>query len=156
MPIFTLFFRIAPALILGLGVTACSSVKSDFEEKGIRMEEEHLLEAGFKIMIADSKEKLQMLNSLPADTITNLPHGGQTWYVYPDPKVCSCLYVGREIEFRKLQKLAADRRLSDQYTVSHELAEDYQSGWGPQGVWGNFGNVMGGNNPLGHPDWDPQ
>jgi hypothetical protein len=148
--------RASSALLLALGLAACGGIESRMQNSDIRLQENHLLTAGFKIMLADTQEKQKMLYTLPADTITSLPQGQTVWYVYADPKVCSCLYVGRPQEYQYLQRLGLEAGISNQRLAAHELQEDYQSGWGPQGAWGNFNNIIGGNNPLGHPDWDPQ
>jgi len=134
-----------PALALALVLSACAQ----FKESGNRLEESHLRDAGFKIMLADQKDRQQMLDSLPAGTITRLQHGDNVYYIYPDPDGCVCLYVGREAEYRKLQQLAVERQVSDQQLRYNDMQADYANGWNR---WGNFG-VNG--NYSGRPSWDP-
>lgn len=149
-------FRCFGMILSGLMLVSCSQMVSSMKDSNIRLSESHLLDAGFKIMMADTKERQTMLNSLPPDQITSIPRPDQTYYIFPDPKVCSCLYVGRQAEFNRLQQLAVDSRISSEQLAIHELQQDYQSGWGPMGPWG-YGNdgYLGGNNPNGNPAWDP-
>lgn len=146
-----------PTLILlsALLLTACGSINSEIKDSETRIEEEHLLDAGFKIMIADTKERQDMMNSLPPESITRIQRPEGVFYIYADPDTCACLYVGRDIEFQKLQQLAIDRRISDRALAANELRQDQQSGWGAPTPWGYWGPGGWGSNPNGTPAWDP-
>jgi hypothetical protein len=135
-----------PGLVLLLA--SCAQIK----DSDTRLTEEHLLTASFKIMMADTPERQGMLNGLAPETINRIPRPEEVYYIYADPDVCSCLYVGRQQEFDKLQELAVERQISDQQMVANELQQDQRLGWGPTGPWGNW--WMGGNS-AGRPDWDP-
>jgi hypothetical protein len=140
---------LSPLLLLAglvFGLAACAQIKESIN----RLEESHLRDAGFKIMLADRMDRQQMLKSLPPDTITRIQKEDNTYYIYPDPDGCICLYVGRESEYQRLQQLAVERQVSDQRMRVNDMAADAQGGWGPMGAWGSWMN----NNP-GRPDWDP-
>lgn len=130
---------------LASGLAACAEIK----ESGNRLEETHLRQAGFKIMLADRADRQQMLNSLSPDTITRLQKDGNFYYIYPDPDGCICLYVGREAEYRKLQQLAVDFQVSNQQLMYNDMAASSANGWGPMGPWGSWGNY------TDRPNWDP-
>ena len=133
---------------LALSLAACAQVK----DSETRLTENHLFTAGFKIMMADTPERQGMLNTLTPETITRIPREDNVYYIYADPDICSCLYVGREAEFRKLQRLMAERRDAEENLIANEMDQDTRLGWGPTGPWGNLG--MGGNT-AGRPNWDP-
>lgn len=135
--------------VLGLSLVSCAYMK----KSDTRLTEDHLTTAGFKIMIADTGEKQKMLKSLPPETITRMQRDDSVYYVYPDPDVCSCLYIGREAEYQRLKELAVDQRISDRQMIANELNEDARLGWGSTGPWGNWG-VMG-QGYMGRPDWNP-
>ena len=60
---------------------------------------EALLESsGFKATPADTPERQALLTSLPAREIVA---GGYGTYVYVDPLVCNCLYIGSDAAFSK-------------------------------------------------------
>lgn len=147
--------RTVPALLSALLLAACSSIDAKFKDSETRIEEQHLLDAGFKIMIADTKERQDMMNSLPPESITRMERPEGVFYLYADPDTCACLYVGRDIEFRKLQQLAVDRQISDRALVANELRQDQQSGWGTPAPWGYMTPGGWGSNPMGNPSWDP-
>ncbi len=146
----------ALSLVASLLFTGCSSINSEIKDSENRIEEQHLLDAGFKIVIADTKETQDLMNTLAPEAITRIERPEGVFYIYADPDTCACLYVGRDIEFQKLQQLAVDRQLSDQALIAHELSEDQQSGWGTMTPWGYWGEPDGwNNNPYGTPAWDP-
>jgi len=144
------FAHILLLAALPCGLAACAQQIAQIQTSGTRLEESHLRDAGFKIMLADQMDRQQMLNSLPADTITRIQHENSAYYVYPDPDGCVCLYVGREQEYQRLRQLAAERQVSDQQLMANDIAADVQNGWGPAAYWGSWNN----NNP-GRPNWDP-
>jgi hypothetical protein len=130
---------------LAFGLAACAEIK----ESGNRLEESHLRQAGFKIMLADRADRQQMLNSLTPDTVTRLAKDGNVYYIYPDPDGCVCLYVGREAEYRRLQQIAVDLQVSNRQLLYNDMAASAQNGWGPMGPWGSWGNY------TDRPNWDP-
>lgn len=150
--------RTACAAGLGLCLAACApiqDVQDNLRDSGARLDESHLGKAGFKLLLADTMEKQKLLNELPPDTLTHLQKEGADYYIYPDPDGCVCLYVGRDIEYQRLQQLAAELQLSNQQLMANDMAENARSGWGAMGPWGNWGNSgYYGNNP-GRPNWDP-
>lgn len=144
-------------LLATLMLTGCSGVKHEIAESSARNMEFQLHEAGFKILLADTQERQDLLTKLPPGKVSRLPLGGTTYYMYPDPVVCSCLYVGREQEMMKLQKLAVDMQRSNQALLIHEIGENEQAQWGPSGPWGNNGVwPLTNPNSMGRPAYDPQ
>ena len=60
---------------------------------------------------------------------------GQTVYVYRDPSVCRCLYVGGEPEYQQYQKLRLQQSIADE-EASAALNRAPEWGWG----WGDGSN----------------
>ena len=150
-------FRLLTLTALLITTTGCATVKHEMTESSTRSMEEQLRAAGFKIMLADTAERQRMLTSLPPETVTRIARPDNTYYIYPDPVVCNCLYVGLEPQFDQLQQLTADLATSNRAMISHEIAENQQAGWAPSGPWGNMG-YWGLTNPnsMGRPAWDPE
>jgi hypothetical protein len=126
--------------------------------------ESELSLAGFKVLLADTAEKQQMLHTLPAKTLTRVDRSDNTYYIYADPDLCSCLYVGRQAEYDSFKHIGMDGRFSDEQMMANEMAEDRKVGWGPMGPWGSWGWGGGydagyGSPPFGsyylRPAWDP-
>lgn len=127
-------------------LVACAPI----ERSTARGMETELSLAGFKVMAADTAEKQKMLHSLPPRTVTRIVRPDNTYYIYADPDLCACLYVGREQEYDHLTRLGAERQIADEQLLANEAAQDQAAGWGPVGAWGNWGWGMGGYSATGY------
>jgi hypothetical protein len=88
------------AVTLALGCAAMQSRKT-----------ENLLEAaGFRAVAANTPEKIQALKTLPAGKIARVDRNGAIYYVYPDPDECRCLRVGREEQYKRYKRMAAESK----------------------------------------------
>ncbi len=137
-------------------LVACSTIQHDFAENNVRNMEYQLQAAGFKILLADTQEKQNLLNGLPAGTLSRLKMGGTVYFMYPDRVACSCIYVGRQEEANHLQRLGAEMQQENQALLIHEMGENEQAQWGPAGPYGNYGLwPLSNPNGMGRPGWDP-
>lgn len=92
--------------------------------------EKLLSAAGFHTEPADTSEKLAELQTLPARKVLPQTRDGKTTYVYPDPAVCHCLYVGGETEYQDYQRLRAQKDADERARAA--ATSDF---WGPWGWW---------------------
>lgn len=82
----------AAGFLLGAGVLlACQT-----SQKIIVQHEDDLSVAGFVVRQANTFERQTMLNLLPAHRVVRRMHDGKIRFVYADPSVCDCLYVGSQ------------------------------------------------------------
>jgi hypothetical protein len=68
-------------------------------------QEEMLSAAGFRTIPADTPERVDALHRLTPGRVTPVLRGERTYYVYPDPKTCGCLYVGTADEYDSYKKI---------------------------------------------------
>jgi hypothetical protein len=106
------------------GTAACATMQA----AGTRSTEEMLSAAGFHIEAADTSEKVADLQTLPARQVLPRTHDGNTSYVYPDPSVCRCLYVGGEPEYQQYQRLRLQKDIADEES-SAALNWRYWGSW---------------------------
>jgi hypothetical protein len=92
-----------------------------------------LTAAGFLKKVADTTEKLAHLETLtPARKLVAHPRNGQLYYVYADPGVCKCLYVGTAAQYQ----LLLDKRLeNDQLLARQDHLDDDAVIWGLWAPW---------------------
>jgi hypothetical protein len=82
----------AVAFLLGVGVlTACQT-----PQQVVARHADNLAAAGFVVRPANTPARQAMLKRLPANRFVQRAHGDSIHYVYADPLVCSCLYVGTQ------------------------------------------------------------
>ena len=100
-----------------------------------------LAAAGFRILPADTPEKLAHLQKLPPLKLTPRQHNGQIQYAYADPYSCTCLYVGDEQAYQKYQRLALEQNIAHEQQEAAMLNEDAATQMQAD-FWGPFGPVF--------------
>lgn len=68
-------------------------------------QKEMLEAAGFRTIAADTPERVDALHRLAPGRVTPVLRGERTFYVYPDPKLCGCLYVGTGDEWDSYRRI---------------------------------------------------
>jgi sarcosine oxidase gamma subunit len=117
--------RVVFVLLAAVGAAGCATMGAD----ATRSTEQMLAAAGFHSAAADTPEKVAHLRTLTPRRIVARVSNGQTFYLWPDPDVCTCLYVGGESEYQQYRKLARQRDIADE-----ELRVETSDGWTP-GLW---------------------
>ena len=112
-----------------LGLAACATLQAG----DVRATERMLAAAGFQVKPADTPEKHAHLPTLTAGKILRVQHDGQPYYVYADPKGCTCLYAGTEQQYQKYRELAREETTAAEARLVTENASDFRL-WG-LGAW---------------------
>ncbi len=124
--------RMALLLALPLALSACAALQRD----EIGDKENTLAAAGFVVRPANSDTQMGMLRSLPANRISQRIEGSHVSYLYPDPVVCHCLYVGGQAAYGRYQQMAIQQRIARDQIEAAQLNSDFAWDWGP---WGGYG-----------------
>ena len=104
------------------------------------MDKERLLAAsGFKMKLADTPKKMAALEGLPQRKLVPQNHDGKVYYYYADATSCKCLYVGTEESYQKFEKLAAEKKMAQDYRWAAEANMDASMNFGMWGPWGPWG-----------------
>ena len=90
-------------LIAAAILTGCATLHTT----GTRSREAMLIDAGFSV---ESGDRAADVMTPPARRVRREMRDGKIVYVYRDPELCRCIYVGGEPEYQELQ-----RRLLEQY-----------------------------------------
>jgi hypothetical protein len=79
--------------------------------------EQLLAAVGFEKKDADTPQKLAHLGTLtPARRLVTRRRDGQLYYVYADPAMCKCLYVGTPAQYQRV----LERRLANEQLVAQQ------------------------------------
>jgi hypothetical protein len=116
-------------------LTGCQSTQ-------VLQQEDDLSAAGFTVRIADTAERQDMLNRLPANQFVQRVSGNSVHYVYADPVVCGCLYIGTQQDFDQYvgnQQLDFAQAQRMAYLNFYDAAWNWDA-WGP---WGPLGPIYG-------------
>ena len=117
---------------LGLCVTAaaCQSPQSAVASK-----EDMMVAAGFKFVPANTPARQTSFQQLPPHKFARQIKDGRVFYVYPDPTVCVCLYVGDQAAYGTYRKNVFQQNIADEQMMTAQTMEMNDWDWGP---WGGY------------------
>jgi hypothetical protein len=118
------------ALGLCVAAAACQSPQQKIAGK-----EDMMTAAGFKFVPANTPARQQAFKQLPAHRFSRQIRDGRVFYVYPDPTVCVCLYVGDQNAYALYRKNMFDKQLADEQQMTAQEMEMNSWDWGP---WGGY------------------
>src|SRR5262245_38277932 len=109
---------IAAVAVLATALSGCTAARRDRAADTTNP----LSEAGFKVIKADTPERLTKLNTLTAYTVVpwKRPSGG-TVYAYAEPDACKCVYVGSPKQYARYRQLLSAEQATE--IAAQEKAE---------------------------------
>ena len=127
--------RAAPHLITlaaCLALAACATPQQRAEDR-----ENLLAAAGFTAVPANTPQRIASLRALPPNKVVQRTSGSSVRYVYADPLVCACLYVGDQGAFGRYRDEVFKRQLANEQAMTAQMNLDSWDwgAWGP-GPWG--------------------
>jgi hypothetical protein len=126
MPVRRLLGLVAVAVL-----SACQSAPPDFGAQ-----EDRLAAAGFIMRPANTPQRQQMLGRLPAHVFIMRQNGDAIHYVYADPLVCDCLYVGTQQAYNQYRANQLAQHLADERQLAAITFADATWSWDAWGPWG--------------------
>ena len=118
-------------VLLGIAVLcACEAQRQRITER-----EDKLSAAGFIIKPANTPERQAMLKRLPPNKFVQRTKGDTIHYVYADPIVCGCLYVGTQQAYNQYKANELAQNLADEQQLTAETYSDAAWNWGAWGPW---------------------
>ncbi len=121
-----------PAALLAASLGGCAAMERD----AVGERENTLAAAGFTVLPATTQARQDMLARLPANHISQRIEGEHVSYLYPDPVVCHCLYVGSQAAFGRFQQVRQQKRIASDQLMAAQMNSDPGWNWGP---WGGYG-----------------
>ena len=100
-----------------------------------------LTKAGFKLVNADTPQKQELLQSLPAERLSLVTFKGKKFYVQP-AETPNQAYVGTEKEFRAYEELRTAQQLRNDQLLAAQMNQDAMmrwNAWGPSFYGGFYG-----------------
>lgn len=120
------------ALAVAAGLLALAGCAS--QQSIIQSREDVLAAAGFRLQPATTPELKADLARLPPHRLAWEQRDGKLTFLYADPLVCHCLFVGTEQAYQAYQRLELQREVA---ATNYQAAQMYYSagGWW-RGGWG--------------------
>ena len=130
---------ILPLALLGTGwLTACQTKPPDygaFEDK--------LAAAGFIMKPANTPARQALLSRLPAHQFVLRQKGDTLHYVYADPLVCDCLYIGTQQAYNQYRANQLAQQIATEQQLVAITYADAAWSWDAWGPWGPVGPPAG-------------
>jgi hypothetical protein len=117
-------------ILATLSAAACES-----PQQKIATKEDRLIAAGFKFKPIDSPARQAAIQQLPPNKFAREVRGDRVFYVYSDPTVCGCLYVGDQRAYGAYRANLQAKRLADEQAMAASEMEMASWDWGP---WGGY------------------
>src|SRR5271170_2472873 len=129
------------ALVLGISALAACQTQQQI----VSAHEDNLAAAGFIVRPANTPERQAMLNRLPPHQFVQRVNGDTVHYVYADPLVCGCLYVGTQQAFAQYKLHEQQQNLANEQLMTAQTYSDPAWSWNAWGPWGPapYGFVYG-------------
>ena len=108
----------AGGFLLCIGVLTACQIQ---QNKVIAQHETDLTVAGFIVRPAIAPEVRTMLNLLPAYRVVPRIRGSNIRFVYADPRVCDCLYVGSPQAYERYKAIRLEQHLAHQRSMTARI-----------------------------------
>ncbi len=107
----------------------------------VEQREDLLSAAGFRVKPANTPERRASLRALPEHRLVLQEMDGREVWVYADPLVCNCLYVGTPEDYQRYNRLKVERDMASDRLMAAQMMSSPRwgvgpYGWGPWGPWG--------------------
>lgn len=106
-------WRNATLVGLCLLLSACATPSELVANK-----EDQLAAAGFVVKPANTPQREAMLQRLPPHHFVRREQGDALTYVYADPLVCDCLYVGTQAAYSRYVRYRQQKQLADEQEMT--------------------------------------
>ena len=124
------------AAAIGVLISVAALVGCQSQQQKVIAHEDALSAAGFVVRPANTPERQTMLHKLPANQFVQRVNGDTVHYVYADPLVCGCLYVGTQQAYNQYKLHQQQQHLADEQQMTAQMYSDPAWNWGAWGPWG--------------------
>jgi len=136
-------FRLTCTGLFLVGIGALAACQT--QQQIVTAHEDNLTAAGFIIRPANTPERKAMLARLPPHHFVKQEKGDSIHYVYADPLVCGCLYVGSQQAYSQYKRDQQQQHLADEQQMTADSYSDAAWNWNAWGPWGpEYGFGYGG------------
>jgi hypothetical protein len=123
--------------LAAISMTALALGACETTAQRINSKEDTLAAAGFTVLPANTPQRQTELHQLPPNKFVPKTTGDTVQYVYADPVVCNCLYIGDQKAYGAYRQDVLTQKLVDEQQMT---AMTYQDSWDWNGWdWGPWG-----------------
>ena len=112
-------------LAVCVAASACNPVQN---------KEDMLAAAGFTLVPANTPQRQASLTSLPPHKFVHQVRNNAVVFIYADPTICDCLYVGNQASYDRYRQQVFAQNMANEQQMTAEINELNWAGLGP--TWG--------------------
>jgi hypothetical protein len=90
-----------------------------------------LAAAGFTLVPASTSQRQTALAALPPHKFVHQVRNGTVLFIYADPTICNCLYVGNQAAYDRSRREVFAKNLVNEQQMTAQLNEMNWGPWGP-------------------------
>jgi hypothetical protein len=128
MPSFARIVTLGTLLLATPALSGCAAM-------AVKQKEDNLAAAGFVVRPANTPDRIAMLKRLPPHHFVRREHGNVVHFVYADPLVCGCLYVGDQKAYDQYKRDRMQQQLVDEQAMTADTYADAAWNWNGWGPW---------------------
>ena len=110
-------------LVVCVAVSACANQ--------VQNKEDMLAASGFTVVPANTPQRQTSLTTLPPHKFVQQVRKNAVIYVYADPTICQCLYVGNQAAYDRYRANVFQKKLADEQAFTAQVNEMNWEAWGP-------------------------
>ena len=96
------------AIVLGALIAPLAAQQTALDKPFLDANDFYLRSAGFKIKFATDAADKQVMSRLPVHRIVAHKSGGGVHYLFADPKICVCIFVGTKDNLESYRSIVAN------------------------------------------------
>jgi hypothetical protein len=116
-------------ILVSLAVCAAVSACNPVQNK-----EDMLAAAGFTLVPANTPQRQASLTSLPPHKFIHQVRNNAVVFIYADPTICDCLYVGNQAAYDRYRQNVFAQNIANEQQMTAQINESNWAGLGP--IWG--------------------
>ncbi len=110
------------ALTICTAASACAQVQN---------KEDMMAAAGFTVVPANTPQREEELAKMPPHKFIQQMHNNAVMFVYADPTLCGCLYVGNQAAYDRYRANAFVQQITNEQEMTAQMNS---FDWGPWGT----------------------
>jgi hypothetical protein len=114
---------------LALMASAICAVTSGCSQ--VQNKEDMLAAAGFTIVPANTPQREAALATMPPHRFVQKEHNNTLLFIYADPTICGCLYVGNQAAYDRFRANAFVQQVTSEQEMTAQMNSFDWGPWGP-------------------------
>ena len=117
-------------VMIGAMLSACIN-----QREGVQARDDLLAAAGFTVQPANTPARQAALRTLPTNRFVQRTRGDRLIYLYADPLVCDCLYIGDQAAYGRYRQEVLQRQIANDQLLAAQMYDNPDWDWGPWTGW---------------------